>query len=143
MRWGAIGLFAVSALLPIDLRAQSFTCGIGQQAACLDYGDKVCTRYGKCVDEDASCFAPYTCGISNKFVCKSDLDDCAQSHDTLMRDYETLLRTARETQDAHNEIVRKYNALVEEMREMNEAQDDLKTCVRSAFDLSEAKDCLF
>ncbi len=41
---------------------QSFSCRIGTQPACLDYGDKICSSSVKCVDSNAACFDSYQCG---------------------------------------------------------------------------------
>lgn len=56
------------------LAQQSFSCPIGREPACLEYGAKVCTSFSKCVEESASCFRPSTCDY-NGFMCVSDHDD--------------------------------------------------------------------
>ena len=69
----------------------SFTCPVGTDAACLDYGDKVCSSFSKCVSDDAVCFDSYTCGYKG-FVCKSKYDDLVDEYDDLVRKYNTLLQ---------------------------------------------------
>lgn len=56
------------------LAQQSFSCPIGREPACLEYGAKVCSSLAKCVDESASCFRSSTCDY-NGFMCVSDHDD--------------------------------------------------------------------
>ena len=57
MRLGMYPL--VAALVPSIAVAQSFTCGIGDRPACLEYGDMVCSTFGKCVSADAACLGSY------------------------------------------------------------------------------------
>lgn len=61
----------------------AFECRMGGRAACLDYGDKVCSSMAKCVDRSALCFDSYTCNYKG-FVCKSKMDDVAQEYDNLL-----------------------------------------------------------
>ena len=57
---------------------QSFTCRIGQDAACLDWGDTVCSSSGMCVDANAACFDAYQCDYKG-FTCKSNVDECVEA----------------------------------------------------------------
>lgn len=98
-----------------------FTCPYGKDAACLDYGDKVCSSRAQCVSQDAVCFDSYSCDYKG-FVCKSDM--------------ENLARQCDEVQSAGKEILEKYNRLVDEY-------DDARTCVQLASSLAQAKRCMF
>jgi len=69
--------------------AQSFSCSIGSQPACLDYGDKVCSSNGKCVTSDAVCFDSYTCNFQG-FVCKSDMDELSDKAKRMAQGYDEL-----------------------------------------------------
>lgn len=80
----AVCFLAASA----PVQAQSFSCPIGKQAACLDYGDKVCDSIlGKCVPHDAQCFDSFTCNYAG-FVCKSDMDDLARTAERMADSYD-------------------------------------------------------
>lgn len=81
--------------------AQSFSCNYGKRAACLDYGDKVCNSFAKCVSSDAVCFDSYTCNYKG-FVCKSTLDEIIEEHEKLVSrvdDLEWCLRRASDMDD--------------------------------------------
>lgn len=83
-------LLAVAAVtLTTPTFAQSFSCRMGSQPACLDYGDKVCNSTAKCVSSDAVCFDSYTCNYSG-FVCKSDMDDLAKKAKRMAEGYDEL-----------------------------------------------------
>lgn len=69
--------------------SQSFSCMIGTQPACLDYGDKVCSSNSKCVRSDAVCFDSFTCNYAG-FVCKSDMDDLADKAKRMAQGYDEL-----------------------------------------------------
>ena len=70
--------------------AQNFSCSFGKQAACLDYDDKVCSSFSKCVDQNALCFDQYQCNYDG-FTCKSNVTDIATKHDDLVTKYNNLL----------------------------------------------------
>lgn len=105
----AFAIFLVSTSVA---SAQSFTCGIGRQPSCLDYGDTVCSSLGKCVKSNSICFDSYTCDY-NGFVCKSDLTKVVDEYDV---------------------VVRKHNHLAD-------AIDDAKRCLNWASSLEEAQEC--
>ena len=108
--------------------AQSFTCSFGKRAACLDYGDTVCSSWGKCVDENAACFEQYQCDYEG-FTCKSYLSDCGDKLSEFADDYDSL--------------VWDYNKLRGVAEELAEQIDDVKFCISLAENLSEAKECQF
>ena len=105
---------------------QSFSCRIGTQPACLDYGDQVCSSSGKCVDSDAACFDSYQCGYEG-FTCKSNVTECVDAHDELLR--------------KHNALVDDFNENLEIAREMADRLDDVETCLIYASTLRDAKLC--
>lgn len=76
-------------LLATPSLAQSFSCRMGTEPACLDYGDKVCSSRGKCVTSDAVCFDSYTCNYAG-FVCKSDMDELAEKAKRVTQGYDDL-----------------------------------------------------
>ena len=97
----------------------SFSCSYGKKAACLDYGDKVCSSFSKCVSSDAQCFDSYTCNYKG-FICKSKFDDIADEYDNLVEEY--------------NDLLRKYKNKISEY-------ENLQACISYASTLSEAQDC--
>lgn len=105
-------VLAVALVSSGAANAQSFSCRLGTQPACLDYGDKVCSSRGKCVTSDAVCFDSYTCGYKG-FVCKSKLDEIV---------------------DAHDVVVTKYNTLIDSL-------DHVQRCVRHSDSVEEAQAC--
>jgi len=105
---------------------QSFSCRIGTQPACLDYGDKVCSSSGMCVDQNAACFDSYQCDYEG-FTCKSNVTECVEAHDALLR--------------RHNELVDDFNENLEIARVMASRLDDIETCLIYASTLEDAKLC--
>lgn len=109
-----IVLFAATLIVASPAFTQNFSCSFGTRAACLDYGDKVCSSMGKCVSSDAICFDSYTCGFKG-FVCKAKLDEVA---------------------DEYDKLVGKYNKLVDNA-------NDVQRCVSNADTLEDAQFCLY
>lgn len=104
----------------------NFSCSYGQQGACLDYGDKICSSMAKCVDSSAICFSSYTCDYKG-FVCKSKFDD-------LIDEYDSLLRKS-------NNLVEEYNNLKNDYDDLLYKNRKLKNCVDSSSTIDEAKYC--
>ena len=136
----ALALVAASLAGGQAAVAQSFTCNLGKQPACLDYSDKVCSSFAKCVSSDAICFNSYTCDYKG-FVCKSDLLDIAEKHDDLVNDYndlagryDELLRKAKSLASDYDDLVSNRNALASNL-------EDVKRCVSYADTIEEAQDC--
>ncbi len=77
--------------MSLNAYGNNFSCNYGKQGACLDYGDKVCSSYSKCVKDDAVCFDSYTCGYQG-FVCKSKFQGLADEYDELVEKYNSLVR---------------------------------------------------
>lgn len=104
----------------------SFSCSYGKKAACLDYGDKVCSSLAKCVSNDAVCFNSYTCDY-NGFICKSEYNDLLSKCKNISTEHDDLV-------DEYNNLLRKYKIVVSEY-------EDLQSCVSYASTLDEARDC--
>lgn len=66
---------------------QSFTCPIGRQPSCLDYSDKVCSSFSKCVDQTATCFDQFTCNYEG-FMCVSDHADYVRKAKLMAEGYD-------------------------------------------------------
>lgn len=113
--------------------SDSFSCSFGKQAACLDYGDKVCSSLSKCVSEDAICFDSYTCGHQG-FVCKSKLVDLASEYDSLLNKCKSIASEHDTLTIEHDELLRKWISLVAEYEE-------LESCISYASTLEEARNC--
>ena len=105
---------------------QSFSCRIGTTPACLDYGDKICSSSGKCVNSNAVCFDSYQCGYEG-FTCKSNVTECHDAQDKLLR--------------KHNELVDKFNENLEIAKRMEIRLDDMETCLIFASTIEDAKLC--
>ena len=105
---------------------QDFSCRMGTQAACLDYGDTVCSSRGMCVDKDAACFDKYQCNYEG-FTCKSNVTECVEAHDTLLR--------------KHNDLVDDFNANLEIAKDMAARLDDIESCLIYASTLEAARLC--
>lgn len=107
--------------------AQNFSCRIGTQAACLDYGDTVCSSSGMCVDRDAECFDRFQCDFQG-FTCRSNLTECADDYDRLASDYNGLLRNSQNLADD-------YQRLGDEIATTSR-------CVQNAETIEEARYCV-
>lgn len=117
-------LLALSIMSPA--MGQSFSCSFGTQPACLDYGDTVCSSSGMCVDRNAACFNRYQCNYEG-FSCKSNVTECIEAHDTLLR--------------KHNELVDDFNENLEIAKRMADRLDDIESCLLYASTLEDAKKC--
>lgn len=92
--------------------AQSFSCSWGQPA-CLDYGDKVCSSNAMCVDQMATCFDYGTCDYRG-YACVSQVDECVDTYEDLLRDHNQLVREYNELLREHEQLTRDYNRLLNE-----------------------------
>jgi len=119
-----LSLLALAAASPA--LGQSFSCRIGTQPACLDYGDKVCSSSGMCVDRNAACFDQYQCNYEG-FTCKSNVTKCVEAHDSLLR--------------KHNELIDDFNENLEIAKRMAARLDDIESCLIYASSLEAAKRC--
>jgi len=106
--------------------SQNFSCRIGTQPSCLDYGETVCSNRGMCVNQNSACFDQNQCNYEG-FTCKSNVTECAEAHDALLR--------------KHNELVDDFNENLETARGMATRLDDVETCLIYASTLDDAKLC--
>ena len=119
--------FAATALIPATaISQQGFSCSYGDRGACLGYGETVCSSGGMCVDQNAACFNSYQCNYEG-FTCKSNVTECADAHDTLLR--------------KHNDLVEDFNDNLDVARRMANQLDDIETCLIYASTLEAAKLC--
>ena len=105
---------------------QNFSCRIGTQPACLDYGDKVCSSRGMCVDQNSACFDQNQCNYEG-FTCKSNVTECVEAHDTLLR--------------KHNDLIDDFNENHEIAKDMAARLDDIESCLIYASTLEAARLC--
>lgn len=119
--------FAAAALIPAAaISQQGFSCSYGDRGACLGFGETVCSSGGMCVDKNASCFDSYQCNYEG-FTCKSNVTECVDAHDTLLR--------------KHNDLVEDFNDNLDVVRGMANKLDDIETCLIYASTLDDAKRC--
>jgi DNA mismatch repair ATPase MutS len=154
---GAVLILGVGSVIA----QQNFSCPYGKQASCLDYGDKVCSSYSKCVDQNSICYSPYTCNYKG-FMCASKYDELVDEYNDLLQknkrlasEYNSLLRKDNELVDEynsllrkHNELIGKYNSLLDKHKEKVDEYDSLlnkysglESCISDADTLDEAQDC--
>lgn len=103
---------------------QSFSCRIGTTPACLGFGDTVCSSTGTCVNRDSACFDRYQCNFEG-FTCKSNVTDCVDRYDRLLRDHNTLVGAYNDLLDTHNRLVRDHNTLISDHRDLRASHSDL------------------
>lgn len=119
-----IPLLAFTIASPV--LGQNFSCRIGSQPACLDYGDQVCSSSGMCVDRDAACFDKYQCNYEG-FTCKSNVTECVEAHEKLLKE--------------HNELVDDFNNNLKIAKQMAARFDEIKSCLNYASTLDDARLC--
>ncbi|WP_454276983.1 hypothetical protein [Roseovarius sp. MBR-154] len=118
---------AAAALIPsAAISQQGFSCSYGDRGACLGFGETVCSSGGMCVDKNAACFDSYQCNYEG-FTCKSNVTECVDAHDTLLR--------------KHNDLVEDFNKNLKIAKEMASRLDDIETCLMYASTLDDAKLC--
>ena len=121
-----LSLLLLALTLASPALGQDFSCRIGTQPACLDYGDKVCSSRGMCVDQNSACFDQNQCNYEG-FTCKSNVTECADAHDTLLR--------------KHNDLVDDFNENLEIAKDMAARLDDIESCLIYASTLEAARLC--
>ena len=123
----------ISFLFTLNVPAfgETFSCSFGKRPACLDYGDKVCSSFAKCVDNNAKCFNSYTCGYKG-FVCKSKFDDLAD-------EYDGLLRKCKNIATEHDNVIAEYNSLLRKYKNAVSEHEDLQNCVSFASSLDRSR----
>lgn len=125
-------LLIFAAASPISAQ-QSFSCPYGTRAACLDYGDQVCSSLGKCVDEDAQCFSSYTCNYQG-FVCKSDYEAAVDEYNGLLNRFNALT-------DEYNTLLRRHNENVDDYNDLLGRHTEMTSCLSYADTIEEARNC--
>lgn len=112
---------------------QVFECRMGQDAACLDWGETVCSNQGMCVDKNSACFDTYQCDYKG-FACKSAVDECVKAHDSIVEDYNTLLADYETLRTEGGKLAESHEKLQLELME-------LKYCLAYASTFEEAQFC--
>ena len=79
-----------------------------------------------CVDQNAACFDKYQCDYEG-FTCKSNVTECVEAHDTLLR--------------KHNDLVDDFNENLEIAKDMAARLDDIESCLIYASTLEAARLC--
>jgi hypothetical protein len=120
--------------------SQSFSCPIGKQASCLDYGDKVCDSFAKCVAGDAVVFPQGTCDY-NGFVCKSSLNGAVDEYEALRRKFNQLVDDSNTLRNSARELNTALTSAKEESSRYQSELNTLKSCIDNAASIEEAKAC--
>jgi hypothetical protein len=97
------------------------SCPEGTQAVCIENQDKICPGLSRCVDNSATCFDNYPCGVGSGFVCEAE--------------YDKLL------EDSQNAIS-EYDKLIAENVELRTKRLEQKNCILNAASLELAKSCV-
>jgi len=126
---------------------QSFSCRIGTEPACFDYGAQICSGNGMCVDKNAACFDTYQCNYEG-FTCKSNVTECIAVHDELLRknnalvdDYNGFLETHKALAADFDETITAARALKSDYDRIKTNLADMETCLIYASALEDAKLC--
>ena len=121
------GLMLALTLIPTGVSAQQgFSCSYGDRGACLGFGDTVCSSSGMCVDQNSACFDKNQCNYEG-FTCKSNVTECVEAHDTLLR--------------KHNDLIDDFNENLEIAKDMAARLDDIESCLIYASTLEAARLC--
>jgi hypothetical protein len=131
---------ALALALATQTHAQSFSCRIGTRPACLDYGDKLCSSTGKCVNANAACFDTYQCNYEG-FTCRSNVTDCVEKYDDLLNRHNKLVDDYNDLLGRNTELVSDYNDLLESAKRAQSDAEDAGRCVRWATTLDDAQSC--
>lgn len=140
-RFGVLTLMVLVALSGLGqgqahAYGNDFSCPVGTDGACLSFGEVVCRSGAKCVEQSATCFSTYTCGLSNEFVCKSDFEDLASSCRRLQTDHEELSSNNERLRNACTDLQSDYNTLVDEIERIRQTHSNLLRCLASSRDSS-------
>ncbi|MBD8894125.1 hypothetical protein [Roseibium litorale] len=119
---------------------QSFSCPWGREGACLDYGDKVCSSFAKCVANDSVCFNSYTCDY-NGFVCKSDFNNLNEDYDGLVGEYNRLVSIANDLKRDAEYSEEQVRVLKREVSELRGKYGDVISCLEALSSLDDAQSC--
>ena len=137
------GLVVAAILFGLSSPAagQTFSCRIGQDAACLDWGETVCSSSGQCVSDIAVCLESYHCDDWG-FACKSDVEACVEAHDRLVRECNSLLSDHDRLRELSTELAEDFDDLQDKFDALEVRLFDAESCVRNARSLSDAHSCL-
>jgi hypothetical protein len=113
-------LLAALLFFPLISSAE-FSCPAGTTASCLADGDKICGKGTQCMDEAATCFESFPCGVGEPFVCGPEYDAAL---------------------DEHRQTALKYDQLAAENVNLREQRLNRKNCVLNATRLADAKNCM-
>ncbi|MDD7973461.1 hypothetical protein [Roseinatronobacter alkalisoli] len=103
---------------------QSFSCNMGTRPTCLGFGETACSSSGKCVNQNAVCFDSFQCDYRG-FTCRSNVVECLDRHECLLRDHNTLVDEYNGLLDTHSRLVRDHNALISDHRDLRASHSDL------------------
>ena len=145
---------ACLVVMAAPVSAQNFSCRIGTDPACLNYGDTICSSGGQCVDRDAACFNSYQCDFEG-FTCKSNVTECVRVYDQLLVTHNELVDDFNRLQDGYNDLRDDHDTLTDDYRAMlvehdsvltmqrrlTGALDDIEACLDRASTLQEAQFC--
>jgi len=126
----AIGmaLWLVLSVQPLSHpKAQSFSCPMSQKPACLDYNDKVCSSFARCVADDAICFDSYTCDYQG-FVCKSKFVEVVNEFETVIRKHNRLVDAYSEVQYDLEEATNNLEATSDELEVTRHKLSNFESC---------------
>jgi len=129
-----ICMIALSTFFVANASANNFSCSFGKQGACLDYNDKICSSYSKCVSQNAICFQPNTCGYDG-FICKSE-------YTSLSNEYDGLLGKCRGIASDYDNISVEYDELVDKYNRLLRNYQNVEICIEYASSIEEAKLCM-
>ena len=139
-------LIAIASATPIF--AQSFSCNMGGQPNCLNYGDTVCSSQGMCVGKDAACFDKYQCDYDG-FTCKSNVTECVRANDELLNknnglidEYNLLLKKSKALAAEHDQLLINFGNVTTERDNFEVELSDAKACMQRVSTLDEAASCL-
>ena len=129
-----LAVFAMLMCIAQPSFAEDFSCRGGTKAACLDYGDTVCSSAGMCVNSNAACFDKYQCDYDG-FTCKSNVTACEA-------DYEKLRKAGKELSAQYDTLAADFTKLRDASKDLSDAYDDAQRCLNYATTLEEAKACI-
>ncbi|MER9080618.1 hypothetical protein [Mesorhizobium sp. M0895] len=133
-------LWALCLWAAPTLAGQSFSCSIGSEPACLDYGAVVCKSGATCVARDSVCFDSYTCDYKG-FVCKSKFDVAVDGYDTQLRKYNELVDKFNNLNSAYEEVQTGKAEVVSELEAAQAKARRMSDCIDRVDTIEGAKAC--
>lgn len=126
--------------LPNSGAAQKFSCSFNKRGACLDYGDKVCSQFSKCVSQDAVCLQPHQCNYEG-FTCKSNVTKIVDDHNDLAGGCRGVQSDLQELRQQYELQSSQIDILLSRVSDQENEILELESCVQSADTLEEAQYC--